>query len=138
MDTAAVAAAIGTTPRKLRQFLRSEGSTFQAVGSGARYDFTERDVPTINARFHEWSGTSPAARITLPRVPVRKPDQLIRDQEVWDEEDGERGGPLVIPDIRAPGVRQAVQRIAQAQEARLDARLLAVGLHITQMRVRAS
>ena len=55
MDTKDVAQRIGTTPRTLRQFLRSAYSTFVPVGSGARYDFTERELPTISKRFREWT-----------------------------------------------------------------------------------
>jgi hypothetical protein len=134
MDTAAVAAQLNTTPRRLRQFLRSEGSTFAAVGSGARYDFTESDIPTLNARFHTWNGTKSTRVVHVPiRTVVDLPDE--RDRAVWDEELAENG-PIVIPDIRAPGVRAQVRRVAAAQERRLNARLLAAGLHITQMRVR--
>jgi hypothetical protein len=51
---------------------------------------------------------------------------------VWAEEDAIRGGPLVMADIRDPKVRAAVRAKAAAQEARLNSRLLAKGLHITQ------
>jgi hypothetical protein len=44
MDTSEVAEKLGTTPRILRQFLRSPSSTFVAVGSGSRYDFTAKDL----------------------------------------------------------------------------------------------
>jgi len=135
MDTAAVAAQLGTTPRRLRAFLRSEESTFQAVGSGARYDFTESDLPALNSRFHTWNGTK-AAPVKLVTAPV-KADTMARDRQVWDEELVEHG-PIVLADIRRPEVRAAVRRIAEVQERRLDARLLAVGLHISQMRVRRS
>lgn len=135
MDTSTVAARLGTTPRRLRQFLRSEGSTFQAVGSGARYDFTERDLPALNDRFHTWNG-SKAVKMTVV-VPVRRADDDV-DRQVWHEEEKERGGPLELDDIRRPEVRARVRAIARQQEARLNAQLLACGLHITQMRVRAS
>lgn len=129
MDTNQVADKLGTTPRRLRQFLRSQGSTFQAVGSGARYEFTDRDLPTLNSRFHEWNG-SKAAPMQLITVTERRSDDA-KDRKVWDEE-----GPIVLEDIRIPKVRERVRRIAAEQEARLDMRLLAAGLHITQMRVR--
>ncbi len=136
MDTTAVAAHLGTTPRKLRQFLRSDASTYVAVGSGARYDFTDDDLATISRRFADWSG-SPTP--TPAPVPVRpsaaisgRRSQRDIDAEVWAEE-----GPVDMPDIRNPAVRAAVRRVAEAQEARLDQQLLAAGLHITQMNVRA-
>ena len=133
MDTSAVAEALNTTPRRLRQFLRSEGSTFQAVGSGARYDFTASDLPALSTRFHAWAGTKGPRPAPVLTVAPPKPDQIARDRAVWDEE-----GPIQLEDIRRPDVRARVRQVAAAQERRLDARLMAVGLHITQMRVRAS
>ncbi len=52
-----------------------------------------------------------------------------RDQAVWAEE-----GPIDLPDIRNPRVRAEVRRLAEAQSLRLETRLLAAGLHVTQMR----
>jgi hypothetical protein len=134
MDTNAAAANLGTTPKRLRQFLRSPESTFAAVGSGGRYDFTTADLAAMAPRFSAWNGS--ASRVPTP-APVDVPARTSRtqweiDREVWDEE-----GPVVIEDIRQPVVRRRVQRIAEAREARLNERLLAVGLHITQMTSRA-
>jgi hypothetical protein len=133
MDTAEVAAAVGTTPRLLRQFLRSDYSTFQSVGSGARYDFTERDLPTIEKRFAEWKGDGKPRpdNDRKPKVTSAKPKteaQVKRDADVWAEE-----GPIVFEDIRNPRVRARVRRDAQAAEDRLMQRLLAAGRHITQL-----
>ena len=47
MDTAKVAELLGTTARTLRVFIRSAHTTFVPVGSGARYDFTDREIPTL-------------------------------------------------------------------------------------------
>lgn len=127
MDTKAVATALGTEPKILRRFLRDPRSTFSAVGSGARYDFTENDIPELARRFADWSGTKP----TRPNIPrIRTPDvQRERDEAVWAEE-----GAVVIEDIRNPGVRARVQSVARAQERRLNERLMAAGLHISQQR----
>jgi hypothetical protein len=131
MDTATVAEHLGTTPRKLRQFLRSDGSTFVAVGSGARYDFTEDDLPALRTRWASWSGTSAPAPTPAPVRPAADDSQRRRDAQVWAEE-----GVVALPDIRNPAVRAAVRARAKAEENRLDALLLAAGLHITQMRCR--
>lgn len=122
MDTKAVAALIGTSPRVLRRFLRSEGSTFTAVGSNARYDFTERDLPTIRTRFAAWQHCPPVPVVDPPVVPQ------TTDTLVWDD-----GDACVLEDIRDPSVRARVRRIAREQENRLELQLLAVGLHITQI-----
>lgn len=144
MDTADVAAELGTTPRTLRQFLRSDHSTFQAVGSGARYDFTERDLPTLKKRFTDWqkagkprpdggrpaktSTTTPAQRRT-----TRAQQQQARDRQEWEEE-----GPVVIEDIRDPRVRARVRARAADAENRLMERLVAAGLHVYQLGDRKS
>jgi hypothetical protein len=131
MDTATVAQHLGTTPRRLRQFLRSEGSTFVAVGSGARYDFTDDDLPALRTRWETWSGTKAPTPTPTPVRAAADDSTRLRDAEVWAEE-----GPVELPDIRDPRVRAAVRARAEAEERRLDHLLLAAGLHITQMRVR--
>jgi hypothetical protein len=135
MDTSEVAAIIGTHPRQLRAFLRSPISTFVAVGSGARYEFTETDIPLIKKRFTEWQGQGKPKATTTPASPARTTTSAfakartarLRDQAVWEEE-----GAVVIPDIRDPRIRREVKERARRAEEALNLRLLAVGLHITQ------
>lgn len=133
MDTKDVAAELGTTPRIFRAFLRSPISTFAAVGSGARYEFTERDLPTLKKRFAEWQGAGkpkPDSGNAQPSRSMPKADKdRLKDQEVWDEE-----GPIVLEDIRDPKIRARVRRNAQAAEDQLTLLLLAKGMHITQLR----
>jgi hypothetical protein len=130
MDTKSVADALGTDPRILRRFLRDPGSTFQAVGSGARYVFTETDLPELERRFNAWAGNKQTNRVTVPKKPPvdEAAEQLRRDMAVWEEE-----GPVVIPDIRDPWVRRQVQEGARRAEAALEARLMAAGMHLSQM-----
>jgi len=129
MNTREAATAIGTEPKVLRRFLRDASSTYTAVGSGSRYDFTDADIPELARRFAAWSGTKPArpavVRSNSPSV------QRRRDEQVWAEE-----GPVILDDIRRPDVRARVQRIAAERAARLDERLMAAGLHISQYRDR--
>lgn len=137
MDTKEVAEHLGTTPRVLRQFLRSHHSSFVPVGSGARYEFTDREMPTIQKRFAEWhqQGKPRPESATKPSTPrpAARDVQLEQDRKIWAEE-----GPIDIPDIRDPQVRAQVQAVARAAEERLMLRLLAVGQHITQLGDRAS
>lgn len=137
MDTKEVASALGTTPRVFRQFLRSPMSTFQAVGSGARYEFTERDLPTLEKRFAEWQGAGKPrpdnVNTPTPSVkPSRSETNKIQDELVWAEED-----PVVLDDIRDPKIRARVRRNAQAAEDRLTMLLLAKGMHISQLNNKA-
>lgn len=130
IDTKAVAAALGTEPKILRRFLRDPKSTYAAVGSGARYNFTDADLPELSRRFSEWSG-SKSSRPVIARVPQDEDTRREKDIAVWEEE-----GPIIVEDIRNPGVRARVKAVAAAQMARLDERLMAVGLHVSQMRYR--
>jgi len=42
-------------------FLRASDD-YQAVGSGARYAFTAKDVPTLKGRFAKWQAEREAAK----------------------------------------------------------------------------
>jgi hypothetical protein len=132
MDTADVATRLGTTPRVLRQFLRSSFSTFQAVGSGGRYDFTDRDVSTIEKRFSEWRGAGkPRPNGDAPSSTPRKPKleiQRERDMAEWADE-----GPVELEDIRDPRVRARVRANARRAEDQLMMLLMSKGRHITQL-----
>jgi hypothetical protein len=129
MDTREVAEHLGTTPRVFRQFLRSPISTYVAVGSGARYDFTERDLPTIKKRFAEWNTEGKPKPEGERKAPVVKATPVSPvDEEVWADE-----GPIVLEDIRDPRVRARVKRDARAAEERLELILIAAGLHISQL-----
>lgn len=77
---------------------------------------------------------SPPPAPPAPRHARRAPEPSLvvdpqRDRAVWAEE-----GPVFIPDIRQPGVRAQVRRIAEEQEIRLHRLLFAAGLHVIQQR----
>lgn len=133
MDTKAVATLLGTETRILRRFLRDPKSTFKAVGSGSRYEFTEADIPELERRFSDWLGTKQANRpaITIKTVVDTVQVQRERDEAVWAEE-----GTIIMPDIRRPEVRSAVRAKARDWDRRLNERLMAAGLHISQMQNR--
>lgn len=139
LTTNDVAEQIGVTPRKLRQFLRSSTSTFVAVGSGARYEFKDADVPVIRKRYAEWAGRDQArstTQTTTPRSRSRRTDKPTQDEidrAVWQEEEIENGGPVKLPDIRDLRVRARVRALAREQEERLEMLLLSKGLHVTQL-----
>ena len=61
-NTTELAAALNTTPRTLRKFLRSDG---QGVGKGSRYSLptSKREVAALAKRFNEWDAarTAPTA-----------------------------------------------------------------------------
>jgi hypothetical protein len=146
MDTKQVAEELGTTSRILRVFLRSDHSTFVPVGSGSRYEFTERELPTLRKRFADWNrdGKPRPAQAKSDsdktKTPSVAPDvQALQDSQVWAEEERlrmQQNKPTIaeeLGDIRDPRVRDRALSDARAAEERLNLRLLAAGLHITQL-----
>lgn len=128
MDTKEAAAAIGTTPRRLRQFLRSKKSTYAAVGSTSRYDFAEAEIAELDRRFKRWSDGKVQPTPRHEAVQAKAVTRDERDRAVWRE----MGSVAQLDDIRDPNVLARVRRVAAEQEARLNQLLLAKGLHITQ------
>lgn len=131
MDTKSVAEELGTDAKILRRFLRQVGPV-ETVGSGGRYQFTKADLPHLKELFAKWAKGKNVKPSPVPKPRVPANDQAARDRAVWAEDPR----PIIIEDIRDPQVRAAVKKLAQEQESRLDARLLARGLHITQWRHR--
>lgn len=131
VDTKEVAEHLGTDSKILRRFLRSPACPIKPVGSGGRYRFTSNDLPSLKERFQQWAkGKDVRPSVIKPRPPVD--DQLARDREVWAQE----RRTIVFENINDPKVRARVRAKAKDQEARLEARLLSKGLHITQWRDR--
>lgn len=54
-----VATQLGTDAKTLRQFFRSGKGSFQAVGAGGRYEFSEADLPKIKSEFESWKANKP-------------------------------------------------------------------------------
>lgn len=62
--TADIAAALDTTPRTLRKFLRSPESGIEPVGKGSRYALpsTKRDIAKMTKNFNAWAAAQDEAR----------------------------------------------------------------------------
>jgi hypothetical protein len=132
MDTRQVADTLGIDPKLLRRFIRSPQCSFTACGSGGRYEFTPDDIPRLSEELAGWLATHKERALVKPPVKPKasrrsKPTPEEYDRAVWDEE-----GEVILPDIRDPRVRAGVRRQQLAQEARLDAQLMAAGLHVAQ------
>lgn len=63
MTTAQVADEVGTDPKRLRRFLRSNSSPVAPAGQGHRYSIERKDLKAIKAKFQEWA---------TPRTPATK------------------------------------------------------------------
>lgn len=158
LSTADIATELGTTARTLRQFLRSSASTYTAVGSGARYEFTDSDLPTLRNRFLAWNTkgkvvsmtddtkrndeAAPSKRagyVNPKRKALRAMSQQDRDELVWMEEEDELGGPVEVPNVLTNrAAREQAWKVGRERAERLNARLLELGIHVSQQGRRAS
>lgn len=107
------AAAIGTTPRLLRRFLRDNDS-WRNAGIGGRYMFTEPEVKSLNVQFHKWHKSKPA------KPPVDPLDYLDQDPGITVEQ--------MIELPKNPELRADVLRRRAERQARLDARMRECGV----------
>ena len=72
------AAAIGTTPRALRRFLRDNDS-WRNAGIGGRYMFTDEEVKSLNIQFHKWNKSKPAKVKTDPVEDLDSPGISVEE-----------------------------------------------------------
>lgn len=88
-----VASLLGTEAKTLRQFLRSPASTFEPVGSGGRYEFTNGDVPQIKEEFDAWRAAHAARGSKRTTKPAAKEIEEIEEgaeiEELDDDIDDE-------------------------------------------------
>lgn len=75
LTTRQVAEALGTDPRTLRKFLRSQE---RGVGAGSRYEFKQGDIADLKKGFAAWSTKEKKARDEnkADLTPTEKPTDL--------------------------------------------------------------
>lgn len=137
MDTAAAAVRLGTDTRTLRRFLRSKKSTFEAVGSQGRYEFTEAQLGTLEKRFKAWcngKGTKPTSKGDIPSQPTPEEAAGARARANQHTNEDEFGDVIIFENIRDPRVLAKVRAETARQEAHLEELLLRAGLHVSQRR----
>ena len=106
------AAAIGTTPRALRRFLRDNDSWCNA-GIGGRYMFTDEEVKSLNIQFHKWNKSKPAKVKTDPVEDLDSPGISVEEM-------------LEMP--KNPKLRADVLRMRAERLNRLTERMRACGV----------
>lgn len=117
-----VAEMLDTEPRTLRRFLRDD-VTYRNAGSGGRYEFTARDLPTLKKRFVGWQAGVEARRAKRDTSGLQKKTKANEPEpDVIDI-------PKCTPQLRAK---------EREQIARLEDRLKQCGLHISQLKVRVT
>lgn len=116
-----VASELNTEARTLRRFLRDD-PTYRNAGSGGRYTFTMSDMPTLKKRFAKWQAGVESRRAK------RDTSGLVNKPKLQEVE----------PDvIDIPKCTPALRRLEREQIDRLENKLKACGLHISQLRDRA-
>jgi len=110
------AAMIGTTPRLLRRFLRANAS-WNAVGIGGRYMFSDSEVKSLNIQFHKWHKSKPVTR-SEDADPL---DYLDQDKGITVEEMLELPK---NPKLKADRLKARAERMH-----RLNERMRACGVH---------
>lgn len=106
------AAAIGTTPRALRRFLRDNDS-YKNAGIGGRYVFTEAQVKSLNIQFHKWNKSKPAKIKQEPIEDLDSPGISVEEM-------------LEMP--KNPKLRADVLKMRAERYARLNERMRQVGV----------
>lgn len=128
MDTKQAASVLSTEPKTLRRFLRAD-SHYANAGAGGRYVFSDDDMPEMRKRFENWLGEK-ASKPSTPRAPrVKEPaddTEAIARQRISTKVLGRR---------MYASERTKRDAISRARVDRLEAALIAKGLHISQMKV---
>jgi hypothetical protein len=126
MDSKEVAAAIGTDPKRLRRFLRAD-NTYRNAGQGGRYVFTDRDMPTLKKRFAAWESKASAAKVGAVA------DKPARRRKGKDEVPAMPENIAIVPAAKlTTKQREERDRLSRERVDRLEERLRAAGLHVSQ------
>ena len=126
MDANQLAEKLGTTGKKLRNFIRKSG-VVTTVGSGGKYDFDKSDVVRVTKRWNEHTSGKSAAS-PRPAAPVNATGGPIPSHVST----GDDTIPLRVALSNNPNTRREVRRLARARDERLQAQLRATNSHITQ------
>lgn len=107
MTTAEVATELGTTPRELRKFLRSDmrDKGLATPGKGARYAIERKHLKGLKSRFATWSAAREEARNapkpsetdTAPEAPIE--EEVPETDISLDELEGPTEDELLDEDI---------------------------------------
>lgn len=80
------AAEIGTDPRTLRKFIRSNSCDFDPVGQGNRYEFTKGEVGKLKKQFLAWSGGATKTEAPTSKKKGKKTPPIEEvDEDIMDD-----------------------------------------------------
>lgn len=124
MNTAQAAAALNTEPKILRRFLRAD-EHYANAGAGGRYDFEDVEITLLRERFQMWSNDKAA------KAPVKARQRVERNDVAT-----QRMSSTILGRKLYASERTRRDAIARARVDKLEAALIAAGLHISQMKER--
>lgn len=129
MNTSEVAAELGTSAKILRRFLRADDK-YSNPGIGGKYEFVRSDMPTMKRRFDAWAATKKTSVAVTEKAPVGRKIRKVRYRANMDT-------PLDVAIIKpiaqmTRAEKAALRELANARVDRLEARLRATGMHISQ------
>jgi DNA-binding transcriptional MerR regulator len=127
LNTKQAAEKLGTDARTLRRFIRQD-STYSNAGSGGRYEFTDKDIPTLKKRFSEWQNSSREKAPERSRVTANKGEMKMKH---WNDNDS----PMPVSMLGRKLTRSERDKRDAASRARVDRleeALRASGKHISQ------
>lgn len=133
MNSSQIAEKLGTTSKELRRFLRADPSYTNASNtSSGRYNFTDQDFPTLQRRFAAWQSKN-AGRKRVPKMASDAPAQSKRRVRA----DGGPGLPTEFATRKLYASERARRdRLSHERVDRLEEKLIAANLHISQIRNR--
>lgn len=139
MNSSEAAVKLGTTPKELRRFLRADSSYTNAANtSSGRYSFTDSEFLVLKSRFDAWMNKNAGRKRPRPvNVDADKPGtaQGMRDDLRRTRNTDAPGLPKRFATARlTTSERERRDRLSHERVDRLEQRLLAAGLHISQLR----
>jgi hypothetical protein len=118
LGTKEAADKLGTSPKRLRKFLR-DSPDYGGTGMGGRYGFDEEAYNLLAESYFKWSGSKPAPRARRERA---------SSELAYLNSDPAAGVDIVHRANRNPRLRKQLHTQRMTRQAKLLARMKEVGL----------
>lgn len=118
LGTKEAAEKLGTSPKRLRKFLR-DAPEYGGTGMGGRYGFDEAAYELLAERFGKWKGSKPTPRAKRERASTELA-HLNSDPPARVE--------VLRRMVRSPGLRNQLHQQRLTRQSKLLARMKEVGL----------
>lgn len=131
MNTREVADHLNTDPKRLRRFLRAD-PTYRNAGQGGRYEFTKKDMATLEKRFSAWCAENDKKKRTTDKPAAAGIPTPRAKKELSDDAPMSSG---ILGRRLSTKEREERDRLSRERVDRLEYQLMAAGLHISQRKV---